>query len=931
MTRYRKMKPLLNYRRQKKQKRETREEKHGRINSLHNYFKYRWIHFKYLLEYACRKPFYHQLKRAFYILKNEGIDGIRLRSRLIAASHSRIDGQSSAGTRIFHKTHNRQPLSYDHIEKYDFVFFDVFDTAIIRLFLKPVDLFKYLEVVTNYHGFHDLRVASEIKARKLLSGRKDISIVEIYKNLPFGKMETEIQAELKFCIANPEIFSLYSRAIAENKKVYFVSDTYLDKTTISNILEKNGYTIYEEIFVSSEDDLIKGDGSRFQWIKAAIPESVGTAIHIGDNSVADFDQPINHGFDAIRYIDNISYFRCDDFLFSKIDFLQSKDSLGLSFMIANFRYWKSGFKDSPTYWRQFGFLYGGALVVAFCNFVNNYLFKNNISCKKIFFLARDGDIISQVYQMFYDDVEAMYLLASRRCMAFPSLNLTNAKDSEALRWFAVPIAARNAKDVVERFGYDDLNDLEKDLEKCMLAQPNWSEKTIRSCILRHKNKIMGKVVAERNILMDYLLEIGFLHEEDIVICDVGWNGTIQDSLVQLLHMGGYSGRHLYGIYLGVNGSAAHEQNKTGFLFEGHRPEFADYINMIELITSSPMDEIVRIERIDGIFVPVGRPFNEDEHKRKLAAEEIQRGILDFAERIKTLKMSSLDFLRPSDFKTLFDSLRGYPSEEDVKQLGQLKHATMSGSNYDVPVINFNLSFIKLVVVFINSEMYAKFFKNNDRLHFYDLIGIDNRKLNRGLPVIYNEIIERHINEDCWLCFVHEDFEIKSDLSILANLDQRCVYGTFGVNFENQKVVIGYGRHICSNKDGSDPVEVGVEIHDPVKVQTLDCQCIMVHTSLLAKYPALRFDENLIFDLYAEDFSINALERYGITVKVVPLRFQHYSHGNLTERYYEGLRYLASKYSDVAVAGSCSFIGGRASTLEKLFKYNIRADGNRNRG
>jgi len=228
-------------------------------------------------------------------------------------------------------------------------------------------------------------------------------------------------------------------------------------------------------------------------------------------------------------------------------------------------------------------------------------------------------------------------------------------------------------------------------------------------------------------------------------------------------------------------------------------------------------------------------------------------------------------------------------------------------------------------------MYAKFFKNNDRLRFYDLIGIDNRKLNRGLPVIYNEIIERHINEDCWLCFVHEDFEIKSDLSILAKLDQGCVYGTFGVNFENQKAVIAYGRHICSNKDGSDPVEVGMEIHDPVKVQTLDCQCIMVHTSLLAKYPALRFDENLIFDLYAEDFSINALERYGITVKVVPLRFQHYSHGNLTERYYEGLRYLASKYSDVAVAGSCSFIGGRASTLEKLFKYNIRADGNRNRG
>jgi len=163
---------------------------------------------------------------------------------------------------------------------------------------------------------------------------------------------------------------------------------------------------------------------------------------------------------------------------------------------------------------------------------------------------------------------------------------------------------------------------------------------------------------------------------------------------------------------------------------------------------------------------------------------------------------------------------------------------------------------------------------------------------------------------------------------LAELDKNCVYGTFGANFENQRVAVGYGKHVCSNKDGSEATEVGIELHAPAEVQTLDCQCVIVHTTLLARYPDLRFDEKLTFDLYAEDFSINARERFGLPVKVVPLEFQHYSHGRLSERYDAGLRYLAAKYPEVAVAGSCSFIGGRACELGKMFKYNIRADADR---
>lgn len=235
-----------------------------------------------------------------------------------------------------------------------------------------------------------------------------------------------------------------------------------------------------------------------------------------------------------------------------------------------------------------------------------------------------------------------------------------------------------------------------------------------------------------------------------------------------------------------------------------------------------------------------------------------------------------------------------------------------------------MSDITVVTVYITPEMYRAFFTSNP--HFSDcrLIGIDNRQLNRGLPSIYNEIIQSDRNRDCWLFFLHEDLQVKSSLAAIGELDRGFVYGTFGVRLEG-RAPVPYGRHTCSDKDGSNAVEAGIAIDAPVAVQTLDCQTLLVHTSLLAQYPQLRFDEKLSFDLYGEDFCIHARERYGIESRVFPLEFQHYSHGNITQRYRDGLRYLAGKYPNVAVPGSCSFIGGRAADLEKHFTYNIRAN------
>ena len=646
--------------------------------------------FRTALRYARSVSIVRIVRRTIAILRTEGPLGIKARLGILEVVYRHIDAPPlQAKSSISLEKHDSAPLASIDIERYEFFFLDVFDTAIIRLFQAPVDLFEYVGIRAKAPDFARRRLQQETEARKRHPWRKDIDIREIYRDLTGFSMQDEIGAELKFCVANPEVHAFYSQLVAAGKKVYFVSDMYLDECTIAAILTKNGFSEYEGIYVSSQDDLIKGDGSRFDWLKRSLPACVGHAIHIGDNRIADYAQPRAHGFEALHYIEADAWFRHDPFLYSRIAALTSQRSLGISFLLGTFRYWKAGFLDEPPdYWRQFGFFYGGALISAFCDFISKQIAQRNLACTKVFFLARDGDIMSRVYRILHDDIAPVYLLASRRCMSFPSFrSLVDPGDSEMLRLFTTPIGVAGAHDVMDRFHYPDLHALEKDLGKLGGDVSRWTDADIRACIVHNRQSIMEKVLAERQVLLDYLSEMGFFTDEDIVLTDVGWGGTIQNGLVTVLELGGHPQHRIHGFYLGVNANVAHQEHKTGFLFDGDQSEFADYLNLIELLTSSPQDGVIRIEHTDAGFVPVTARAGVEEAQRQIVAAEIQKGITDFAQLLKERHVSVLDFFRAEDFRVLFASLQQYASEEDIFHLSQLRHAMALGNNFHQQVLS----------------------------------------------------------------------------------------------------------------------------------------------------------------------------------------------------------------------------------------------------
>ena len=114
---------------------------------------------------------------------------------------------------------------------------------------------------------------------------------------------------------------------------------------------------------------------------------------------------------------------------------------------------------------------------------------------------------------------------------------------------------------------------------------------------------------------------------------------------------------------------------------------------------------------------------------------------------------------------------------------------------------------------------------------------------------------------------------------------------------------------------------GQAVDSPVEVETFDCCCLIVHSSLVKKHK-LRFDENLAFDLYVEDFCATARVKHGIRSFVQPVKCCHHSGSRPTERLYRHLPYLKEKYPQNCFAGSCVYFG--TPTWRKRLQDLLRA-------
>lgn len=185
-----------------------------------------------------------------------------------------------------------------YLKKYNVVTFDVFDTLIKRNVSVPSDVFflagKEILGALEADDFRKKRCEAEHMAREKRLD-KEITLAEIYEELKpiYGELCEEIIAkemaeEIRVCHVKDKYAQLLKECVAAGKKVYLISDMYLPRTVINEILYHCGIKGYEKLYVSNEYRENKESGNLFRIVIKENDIDRRKMIHIGDSIRADF-------------------------------------------------------------------------------------------------------------------------------------------------------------------------------------------------------------------------------------------------------------------------------------------------------------------------------------------------------------------------------------------------------------------------------------------------------------------------------------------------------------------------------------------------------------------------------------------------------------------------------------------------------------------
>jgi len=231
--------------------------------------------------------------------------------------------------------------------------------------------------------------------------------------------------------------------------------------------------------------------------------------------------------------------------------------------------------------------------------------------------------------------------------------------------------------------------------------------------------------------------------------------------------------------------------------------------------------------------------------------------------------------------------------------------------------------IVIVSVVRDYAMYNMRIAHNPFANSHVLQAIDNRTVNEHISTHYNHFLESYNYAiPAWFIFCHEDFEIKQALGpLFGALDKTALYGPIGAKTSPRYFGLFYawqllGQITESNKDGSNPRFIGKPVPAGTLIETFDCQCLIIHSELI-RTTGLRFDDHLSFDLYIEDFCMQAKESFNIPSRILPLVCQHWSGGKVSERYYQQEKYVNAKYPNCCYTGTSSYSLGNPPLLRRF--------------
>jgi FMN phosphatase YigB (HAD superfamily) len=458
--------------------------------------------------------------------------------------------------------------------------FDIFDTAIVRIWANPQDLFWELGCLFRSKGFSsvsadefmNVRIKSEQRARQH-SPAGEVNLEDIYcvvgeslhlsKELTSMMMVEEMALELRSCRVVPLIRYQIIQARQVNGKVVYLSDMYLPHDMIKSLLEKQ--LLWEkddELYVSNQIGCSKASGELFKLFLTQYQMSPSSLQHIGDNIHSDVRVPQRLGIDSQHFsqscLNRYEKLICDNSDLplkfrsliagnSRLTRLQCSPELNSQQQII----WET--TSSVTAPILFGYVYW-CLEEA-----------QRRGIERLYFIARDGQILLKIAKIITRnwgyDIDCRYLYGSRQSWHSPAIiDITEVE----LDWIFDPTYFLSVNTLCQRVNLTPTEIKEYLIEAGFLAE-TWDEnlEANRRDLLKVafanspiREVIIAKANEYRSRAIGYFKQEGLADPIPFGIVDIGWTGRLQISLNKILKAAGmYPEGGITGFYFGLSKQA----------------------------------------------------------------------------------------------------------------------------------------------------------------------------------------------------------------------------------------------------------------------------------------------------------------------------------------------------------------------------------------
>lgn len=557
------------------------------------------------------------------------------------------------------------------IDIHEVISFDIYDTALLRNVLYPTDIFDIIcqelkkenIVIKDFKG---LRIKAEKKVRAH-SKFEDITLEDIYQaisdkigeRLSYKIKNIELSIEEKFTISNPFIKKVYDYARSCNKKIIFISDMYLPKEFISKLLIKNGFNKYDGLFISGSIGVSKASKKLFHHIRNEMNIYNNSWLHIGDNSISDYENAIKCNIDAYYYKDTRK----------RVD-IKKNYSIEYSIMKAiQINYCET--TGEINYWQRFGIYIVSSLFFGFTLWLTNKLKGED----NVYFLSRDGYLPYKLYKKFSQYIEnlpeARYLYASRRAYQIP--NIFNMNESDALDLLTaynsnlgqkinlgeifenIGLDKKKYLEVIKVFGFSSYEDIIK----------SDKDRTRAKEVLRVIYSDIIKILTKEKLLLEEYLKQNKIYEfKELNIVDIGWRGSTHKAIQDITNIptNGYYFGTAYNVYDDIR------EKVHGYAFNLGKPyknmkKIMDNVMMYELIFSAPHGTLIGLKKRNKKIYPILKEVENNNYLYE-SLEYMNSSVLEITDQY----LKYYEYLKDISYK---DCLSDYFEFIDAKKYEDL--------------------------------------------------------------------------------------------------------------------------------------------------------------------------------------------------------------------------------------------------------------------